>query len=228
MITEQDLARASNKFDENEKNGSYYDMARNLCLNGFRLEAYILILATWNFAYFRYVINDFELNSFGKFMDSIENRFVKLDGLRLSDIDLNRYCDDIKTTYREISGFKGIKHTGAAKIMHLRNPELFVIWDDFIRGAKAERYYESLDIVSNGKWERRQYENNENGYFDFLVQMQQAISKVKNPVPGKTLAKLIDEFNYVNITLPIQRIMKSESEAKKIEKRKQKQDRRNI
>ncbi|MEW5924662.1 MAG: hypothetical protein AB1746_11805 [Candidatus Zixiibacteriota bacterium] len=225
MITEQDLAEASRQFDEHEKRGSYYDMARNLWENGFRLEAYILLLATWNFAYFRYVIKDFELNTFGVLMDSLESRFTNLDGLRLSNIDINHYRDDIKKIYKEVSGFNGIKHTGAAKVMHLRNPELFVIWDDFIRGAKPIKYYESLNIVRKGKWKHRQYENNENGYFDFMVQMQHAASEVKNLVPGKTLAKLIDEYNYVNITLPIQEVMRRENEEKKNKRKKNKMGR---
>ena len=41
-----------------------WDRARKLLENGYEVDAYILILATWNFARFRYFIKIFDLDKF--------------------------------------------------------------------------------------------------------------------------------------------------------------------
>jgi len=53
MITNEDFRKATIKFDETEKRGSFYNISVNLLYNGFETEAYILLLATWNFGCFR-------------------------------------------------------------------------------------------------------------------------------------------------------------------------------
>jgi len=87
----------------------------------------------------------------------------------------------------------------------LKNPKLFVMWDDFIRGGKTKKSYRKLPIVIKHQWAPRKYSRNADGYLCFLKDMQCMFGHLKSPQKSKTLAKAIDEFNYVSITLPIQR-----------------------
>ena len=64
MITETKFKEDIAKYNKLEKRGSFYNMAINLLENGFEIEAYVLILATWNFARFRYAVNDFDIENF--------------------------------------------------------------------------------------------------------------------------------------------------------------------
>ena len=41
--------------------------------NGFEVEAYLLILATWNFARFRYAVRGFKLSNFQKIIKKLES-----------------------------------------------------------------------------------------------------------------------------------------------------------
>ena len=89
--------------------------------------------------------------------------------------------------------------TGASKILHIINPELFVMWDGAIRGGYG----------FSGKYGGKQY-------VGFLRRMQRlanyAISQVEKECcvsrkkaieslkcEGHTLAKALDEYNYVNL-----------------------------
>ena len=102
--------------------------------------------------------------------------------------------------------------TGASKILHLIYPELFVMWDGAIRGGYG----------SGGKYEGVQY-------VDFLRRMQMlanyAIEQVKRECDvsrdvaierlqcdGHTLAKTLDEYNYVKFTLNEDSVWQAEYE----------------
>ena len=57
-------------------------MAKALIKNGFEVEAYVLILATWNFARFRYFMKIFDLRKFQKVIKQINpifKTFLKCD-----------------------------------------------------------------------------------------------------------------------------------------------------
>jgi len=93
--------------------------------------------------------------------------------------------------------------------MHLKNRCVFVMWDGYIKGEKAKKYYDELEIVKNGKWKIKKYKNNPKDYFQFLKDMQEKFKDINFKSIEKTFAKAIDEFNYVNITLPIQNMEKN-------------------
>ena len=96
--------------------------------------------------------------------------------------------------------------TGASKILHIINPNLFAMWDGRIR----EGYICRLKKKDNWIW-----------YTEFLQEMQNlakcAIKQVKanerhhsdeTAIASLTgckhsLAKALDEYNYVNFTLPL-------------------------
>ena len=69
------------------------------------------------------------------------------------------------------------------ELMHLTIPEVFIIWDAHIRKAWG--------------FKKGDAEN----YFNFLKKMQQEIKGIKKE-KRETLAKCIDEYNYVKFTLP--------------------------
>ena len=86
-----------------------------------------------------------------------------------------------------------------------RIPEIFVMWDGYIRGNKAKKLYTNL---IKGSYNLKRYSTTSEGYFDFLKDMQSKFKHIK--LKGeKSLAKAIDEFNYMNITVPL-RILEKE------------------
>ncbi len=56
-----------------------WDRAKVLIEKEFEVEAYILILATWNFAGFRFVIKDFDLREFHEVIKRVNPIFKKLE-----------------------------------------------------------------------------------------------------------------------------------------------------
>lgn len=208
MITNDEFAKATLKFDEIEKRGSFYDMAVNLIDNNFEIEAYFLILATWNFALFRYAVKDFDIGGFKKIIKEINPYFDKLQTGEFRTLNFDQYEEDIKKIYNTLSPIKGVKYTGASKIMHLKNRNVFVMWDGYIQGNKPQKYYNELEIVKKGVWEIKNYGNSADDYFLFLKEMQKLFKNINFQNERKTFAKAIDEFNYVNITLPIQEMGK--------------------
>jgi hypothetical protein len=205
MIQAVELQRACAEFAQEERRGSFYDMAVRLFDQGFRMEAYILLLSTWNFAGFRYAATDFDLVGFEAVMQALEPRFQRLDGQDVRTAKLDDLRADIVAIYSPLAGFKGVKHTGATKIMHLRNRQLFVIWDRSIRGELPRKRYEQLPIVARGDWTVRRYKTSGDGYVAFLQDMQDRFAGVNFSHAGKTLAKAMDEFDYINITRNMRR-----------------------
>lgn len=197
------------EFDATEKRGSFYNMAIDLLNNNFEMEAYFLILATWNFARFRYVVNDFDINGFKEKIKELNPYFDLLKDEDFRTINFDKYEDCIKKIFVNLSSIKGVEYTGGSKIMHLKNRNVFVMWDSYIKGDKLKKYYNELEIVKNGEWEIKRYRNNPKDYFQFLKDMQERFKDINFQSNEKTFAKAIDEFNYVNITLPIKNMEKN-------------------
>lgn len=133
-------------------------------------------------------------------MQALDPRFERLDGQDIGTANLQDLREDITAIYSILSAFKGVKHTGATKLMHLRNRRLFVIWDRSIRGKLPKKRYEQLPIVARGDWTVKRHKPTGDGYVALLQDMQDKFAGVNVGHAGKTLAKAIDEFNYINIT----------------------------
>ena len=204
MITDEEFTKAIKGFDAAEKRGSFYNMAIDLINNNFEMEAYFLILATWNFARFRYAINNFDINEFKEEIRKLNPNFNRLKNENFRTINFDKYKKDIEKIFATLSSIKGVEFTGASKIMHLKNRSVFVMWDGYIKGEKTRKYYNELKIVKNGNWKIKKYQNNPENYFQFLKDMQERFKDINFQSNEKTFAKAIDEFNYVNITIPIQ------------------------
>ncbi len=172
------------KFNKKELRNDLYPMFLKLIKNGFKTEAYLLMLSTWNFACFRYALRGFNLDKFIKTMERLEPLFKKLKKEEFKGINFDKYSKEIKIIFNTLSKIKGIQKTGAPKLMHLAVPKVFVMWDTYIR-----KYYG----LKRGDF---------NDYMNFLKLMQKQFPSVK-PVQGRTIAKLIDEHNFKTITEPI-------------------------
>ena len=183
MVNQEEFNSLLGKFDELENRGSYYPMFLNMIKKGFETEAFLFILSTWNFATFRYAMKDFDLNNFKEIVKSLRPYFKKFDEQTIEIIKLDNYETDIKYIFGTLSKINGIQYTGASKLMHLTIPEVFIMWDGYIRKAGGFKKGDAED------------------YFNFLKKMQQ---EFKGMCKGKerTLAKCIDEYNYVKFTLP--------------------------
>lgn len=209
MITKTEFNRASPKFDKLENRGSFYDMAVGLLNNNFEIEAYFLILATWNFARFRYAVKEFDIKEFSKKLNKLEPFFGKLVSEDFRTIDFDDYAEEVKRIYGTLSKIPGIEYTGASKMMHLKNRNVFVMWDGYIKGDKPKKYYKEIEIIKSGDWKGRKYGNDAESYLQFLKDMQETFNHINFQDDKKTFAKAIDEFNYVNITLHIQEMEKN-------------------
>lgn len=209
MISRQEFLQTTRQFSDVEKRGSFYDMALDLIEKGFELEAHFLLLATWNFAYFRYAVNDFHINNYKETLINLKPHFNRFKGLEFRTINFDEYQEDVKKIFSTLSQIKGIGFTGASKIMNLSCPKVFVMWDGYIRGESTQKCYSGLDIVKNSGFKVRKYQKNAEGYIAFLKDMQATFGHIRfRDTKYRTFAKAIDEFNYVNITLPIQKMEK--------------------
>ena len=209
MIQQSVFEEALKEYDRQVgRADSFFALASDLMGSGdrCRLAAYLLLLATWNSPRFRFVWQDFDIDAFARQVQELEPIFASLDHLTLAAANLDDYKRQITSIYEALSKIKGIEYTGASKLMQLRNPALFVMWDGYIRGEKSNKFYEELPIVKSHEWERRLFTTSADSYFEFLKEMQARFRHliVPEPLQGKSLAKAIDEFNYVSITLPIQ------------------------
>lgn len=113
---------------------------------------------------------------------------LRKESLLLSKFEDKYNSVHVREIYEELDSIKYVGPTGVCKIMHLINPEIFIMWDKKIR----EKIYNVEDSAS--------------GYLEFLGKNQRLLETVFNDekkrndlrskFPNKTLAKLIDEFNW--------------------------------
>jgi len=170
------------KFTTKELRWDFYSMFIRLKDKGFEIEALLFMLATWNFASFRYAVREFNLDEFIKTVNKVKSILKPLEKEDFKNIDFDKYLGEIKQSFKLLARIKGIQKTGASKILHLLFPKIFVMWDAYIRN-----YYGFK-------------KGNEDDYLNFLELMQKKFSEVRNS-GIRTATKLIDEHNYKTITM---------------------------
>lgn len=148
---------------------------------------------------------------YGQKLRDLEPEFAKLRGKRFLTADFNEefVSNAIKTIYGEL---KRIPELGGptviSKVLHLLNPEIFVMWDGNIRkayrvknrhlGEFAEGYLEFLEEAQREIKEAfSDYQKGSKKDFDEIE--KEVRSKFKN----KTLARIVDEYNYITYTLSL-------------------------
>jgi hypothetical protein len=180
-IVQAEFENTIKKFEEIEDaRDQLWDRAQVLIEKGFEVEAYILILATWNFARFRYFMKSFDLRKFDNVIKNINPIFKNLENKQFesSDFTDNIFISDIKLIYTQLKSIA--EQTGATKIMALKNSKLFVMWDTEIRKIyKIDNKGTAYD------------------YIEFLIKMQDYFKNINWDGKVQPLAKAIDEYNYV-------------------------------
>jgi len=220
MISQSALNKAVAEFQTREGRAKFFLMAEHLIAEGFEVEACILLLATWNTARFRIVVTRFDVDEFRRTLIQLGKHFGALRKQSIESIDLSKYGARIKTIFGALSKIKGVEFTGATKVMHLKNPKLFIMWDTYIRGAATKRYYDQLPIAQSGEWSHVKYGTSAEEYLRFVEDVKGRFGHLNPPSDTKSLAKAIDEFNYVNITLPIQEMKDRDQKSRPRNRRK--------
>lgn len=187
--------KALRRFTKKELRWDFYPMFLDLMRKGLEIEAYLLMLSTWNFACFRYAVRSFNLDKFKLAFKKLEPHFKKFKKLDFQTIDFDKYQKDIKKIFLTLSEIKGVQKTGAPKLMHLKVQQVFVMWDTYIRNYYGFKKGDADD------------------YFDFLKLMQKDFHNVKAR-SDRTIAKLIDEHNFKTITEPALRKIKLQKNKK--------------
>ena len=170
-------------FTDKDLRWDYYPMFRKLMDKECEIEAYMFILATWNFARFRYAMKKFNLDAFVEKVKKLAPLFEKMQQEDFSTMNIDTYAPDIKAIFKTLAGIGGIESTGAPKLMHLKLPKVFVMWDRYIRNEYGYKKGDADDYIA------------------FLKKMQKEFSDLEAP-DGRTLAKAIDEHNYKKFTMP--------------------------
>lgn len=178
------LKRVCDEYKRLEGRASFYDVAVEI-VDDFPLQASIIILAVWNTARFRYMMSDSQnLIDLKKAIEDSKPLFQSLKKKDLKTVNFDEIENTVKRIYSMFSKVLGVEYTGASKVMHLLNRNLFVMWDKDTR----EEY--------------GCYIADEDDYFSFQKKMQEKFGELEWDMPDKTLAKAIDECNQVNIAIP--------------------------
>ena len=184
FFEESELISYHGCYKKKEGRYEFFEMARNLICKGYQTEGRLLLLYGWNSAWLAKRSGEFNLNRFEKTLEKCKPCFDELRGESLQKIVLEDHEKGIKDIYDTLSSVDDIKHTGASKLMALENPELFVMWDNGIR----EELYCLKGEASGEK------------YFQFLKKVKEKATNIHwepQKCDNITLAKAIDEFNYM-------------------------------
>jgi hypothetical protein len=202
-MTQREFERTIGAWDKVETmRGQLYPRALRLIAQGFVTEAHLLILATWNFARFRYVVPSFNLPDYESRLKGIGANLGDLVAYDIATVDLAGHRKSIIEAFNSLAAVKGVEFTGAAKALHLLLPGVFIMWDAAIAGWHSPKAdYRTLKIVQSGFWSPPYpFARSGAGYHDFLVYCRSRFAEFVSPAKDKTLAKCIDEFNYCTIT----------------------------
>jgi len=180
----ESLRKACAEFKAEEGRASFYDVALEIA-DTHPLHASLIILATWNVSRWRFMANDTQrLEEMKRAIEETKPFFEQLKSKEFRTVNFDEIEIAVKKIYSEFAKIEAVKYTGASKVMHLLNRNLFVMWD-----TDTRREYGF-------------YNDDENDYFSFLKLMQEKFKGIEWNLPNKTFAKAIDEYNQVKITLP--------------------------
>jgi len=131
--------------------------------------------------------------------------FRQLHACRLETLELtDNLKSEIEDTYRALR-MPGLGPTGVSKVLHVLNPALFVMWD-----AEIRQHYKKCGVITSDK--PAEYVK----FLDHMYGLAQDVIEdasrlgVDDPAcflshklnihPSLTLAKFIDEYNYMRFT----------------------------
>ncbi|MEM3661097.1 MAG: hypothetical protein QXU11_12030 [Thermoproteota archaeon] len=203
------------KFHEHEVGDIAYIVSRSIVSKyqnniGLKIAGAKIIILTWNAARFQRLPQEVK-NSLEKDIreayEKTEEELRKLERKSLLNLDLadNGLKKSIESIFSEFSSKNSIGFTGASKILHVLNPDVFMMWDTSIRDA-----YHELHNKGHKKADPE-------CYLEFLKQSQDIIAVLnkstedlwkehlefldKNLVKEfsytESILKMLDEANYL-------------------------------
>lgn len=141
----------------------------------------------------------------GEALRSLEGEFKLLRNQKLLTIKFEdaEISETIRSVYRKLDSFDYIgSPTTISKILHLLNPEVFVMWDNKIRKTYKEK--------------NKHVRETPKGYLEFLKEAQKELKEalddcqnetrkemneieqeIRAKYRNKTLAKIVDEYNWI-------------------------------
>lgn len=148
--------------------------------------------------------DDLPWETLGKILRNLENEFAELRHQRFRTINFDDSAVSyaVTTIYGKLDPLLYLgSPTTISKVLHLLNPELFVMWDKGIRARYKQR--------------KNRIQDNAGGYLTFLKESQKELleafhdrqvkteknhaaieAEIRNQFDNKTLAKIIDQYNY--------------------------------
>ncbi len=182
IVSQEEIEEVSKRVDNHDNfRGEVWFRCENLLKEGYKFEAYSLLLATWNFARFRFYMKTFDVNLFKKLITKEETLYKVIETLKFQTVDFTNeaVAAIIKKLYEQYREINGIEITGAAKLMALRKPDLLVMWDSGIR--------EVYGFKGKGTPE---------DYLEFLIKVQKRFKHIDWKSKVKPIGKVIDEYNF--------------------------------
>jgi len=138
-----------------------------------------------------------------KTLKKLEPEFSKLRGLKFLEMDFvdPKISNSIEKIFKNIRSIAYIGGpTGLSKIIHLMNPEVFVMWDEGIIG-KYHHKYGQIKGTAEGylRFLRMARVGIEDAFKDYKNLTGKSLENIRTDFQqqyhDKTVAKLIDEFN---------------------------------
>jgi len=197
ILSKEEFCKGIKEFEKREKRDAMYKVATFIISHYWgkpfdMANGLGVLLLTWNQAFYRYGIFDFDklercININLKKLDNFKKR--RISSLLDSDEEdiTNLFKEFLKALQIDSGKMKGrISPVAVSKALHLLAPDFFPIWDQKIAKAYGYNYYK----------------NPEKKYVLFCRIIKNIADKVEDYVvhSDKTLIKLIDEYNYSKYT----------------------------
>ncbi|MCW4048478.1 MAG: hypothetical protein NWE89_01945 [Candidatus Bathyarchaeota archaeon] len=131
-----------------------------------------------------------------------KGKFYDLD---IENEDVQSCIQNIFNAFATCNRSGNYESTGASKLAHAMNPDVFVMWDSNIRGGyfgskeekSAERYaFEFLPLMKNKLHELLDTCTEESNLTE-----KESLDLLEK-ITGNSVPKLIDQFNYMTFTMP--------------------------
>lgn len=212
----EEIIKEIDSFDNNDDLGNFYNptyiTAResiDWCNLGVQIEEKIQFLIDWKTTYVRTRKDEYR----GRFINLAKHtQFIaiicKYKSLELPDILLSEYHlrADLSFLYSVANSI--LKPTAASKILHMYNPNLFPIWDSYMRknmfrtsGHDPNQYVRWIHVMQDEL--KLMIDDTRNG---FGLSSEDAIKKIKAlDHPTYSLLRILDKINYNNSRIPIRK-----------------------
>jgi hypothetical protein len=192
-----DFEKKVKEYNETELRGIFYYLATQLVKSGDKNKGIKTILLSWNWRAFNNGdISPKELDKqISNFLDEYDKEIQKLQDISKISFKPNE-TSLIKKAYGNLFKGRRMGHTGVSKLLHIIKPDLFVMWDEKIKGKYHERH--------------KRHHGTGECYVEFLKEMKKMgnnlfgrkqeqrllkLSRGREYQYSLTIPKVLDEYN---------------------------------